>query len=51
MLRLCLLWYVCIEYGNNISITFHSYLLSRVTNSLKRHSYNITCFDTITNFK
>ena len=28
-----------------------SYLFSIVTNSLKRHNHNITCFDTITNFK
>ena len=27
MLRLRLLWYVCINYGNNVTITFHITLL------------------------
>ena len=25
MLRLCLLWYVCNKYGDNVAITFHIY--------------------------
>ena len=46
MLRLLLLWYVCIKYGNNVTVTFHI-----CSAEWQIHNYNITCFDTITNFK
>ena len=40
MLRSRLLCYVCIKYGNNVT-----YVFIKVSNSLKRHNYIITCFD------